>query len=543
MDAGINTNHGTDKSYRPAGAGFSSATDTTGQYAITQSDATMTTINAGLAFPVPLPRGAHLAIRVGTNFQGQSVEATQISTTGLAAGVTEPTSFIPSLTSGNRSSTKLSTFGWWVEPQLYLSGRLSQLFITPAVRLDNNGASGVRAGLTVLPKFNLSYVLWGGDRPAPEALSFLVPQLRLRGVVGVAGVQPNPVDRLRLFSTTMPVSLDGGATTSEATMLYGLGNTQLHPERSSEFAGGFDVDLLGSRLALAMTYSNKLRKDEIISVQTAPSVGGARNSKYSLNIGAVRNRSFEMTSHARLLDRTAVQWDIDLNASSDENRVISLAPGQQPLRFQDGTRVVPGYPLFGIWARPVVAYADRDGDGTIAYNDEITLADDSNAVFVGATDPTYQANVATNISFFNNRISMASTFAYTHGLTQFYGSGGLVALRSAANAPDASLLTQAIAVATNESNNFGRTNYYLYQRVNTLRWQSLSINVRLPNQFAQRLGSRSATLALQGSNLGLHTNYRGKDPNVNAFASGNGVADLGQLPQPRTWTLRLSITR
>jgi hypothetical protein len=164
-------------------------------------------------------------------------------------------------------------------------------------------------------------------------------------------------------------------------------------------------------------------------------------------------------------------------------------------------------------------------------------------VFVGATDPTYQANVATNISFFNNRISMASTFAYTHGLTQFYGSGGLVALQSAANAPDASLLTQAIAVATSVSNNLGRTNYYLYQRVNTLRWQSLSINVRLPNQFAQRLGSHSASLALQGSNLGLRTNYRGKDPNVNAFASGNGVADLGQLPQPRTWTLRLSITR
>jgi hypothetical protein len=52
------------------------------------------------------------------------------------------------------------------------------------------------------------------------------------------------------------------------------------------------------------------------------------------------------------------------------------------------------------------------------------------------------------------------------------------------------------------------------------------------------------TLALQGSNLGLHTNYRGMDPNVNAFSTvnaGDETADLGQIPEPRTWWLKLSV--
>jgi hypothetical protein len=48
-------------------------------------------------------------------------------------------------------------------------------------------------------------------------------------------------------------------------------------------------------------------------------------------------------------------------------------------------------------------------------------------------------------------------------------------------------------------------------------------------------------VALQGSNLGFHTNYRGKDPDVNAYSGGNLSADAGQIPQPRTWTLRVTL--
>jgi hypothetical protein len=52
------------------------------------------------------------------------------------------------------------------------------------------------------------------------------------------------------------------------------------------------------------------------------------------------------------------------------------------------------------------------------------------------------------------------------------------------------------------------------------------------------------TVALQGSNLGLHTNFRGKDPNFNAFATagtGDQTQDLGQIPEPRTWWLKVTL--
>jgi hypothetical protein len=54
------------------------------------------------------------------------------------------------------------------------------------------------------------------------------------------------------------------------------------------------------------------------------------------------------------------------------------------------------------------------------------------------------------------------------------------------------------------------------------------------------MGVRALTVALQGRNLGLLTTYHGKDPDVNAYSTGNNVADTGVLPQPRTWQLRVS---
>jgi hypothetical protein len=80
------------------------------------------------------------------------------------------------------------------------------------------------------------------------------------------------------------------------------------------------------------------------------------------------------------------------------------------------------------------------------------------------------------------------------------------------------------------------------QTVNTLRFNSLNVSYAVPRRVARRLGADALSVSVQGSNLGLFTNYRGKDPNVNAYGSGNSVVDTGMLPTPRTWQLRVSAT-
>jgi len=81
----------------------------------------------------------------------------------------------------------------------------------------------------------------------------------------------------------------------------------------------------------------------------------------------------------------------------------------------------------------------------------------------------------------------------------------------------------------------------LFQTVSVFRFNTLSINYRVPAALAHRFGSRTMGVALQGSNLGLHTNYRGKDSDVNAFSTGNATADSRQLPQPRSWSIAFTL--
>ncbi len=79
------------------------------------------------------------------------------------------------------------------------------------------------------------------------------------------------------------------------------------------------------------------------------------------------------------------------------------------------------------------------------------------------------------------------------------------------------------------------------QVVSTLRFNSMAVSYRMPQRVARLLGAENVSVALQGANLGLHTNYRGKDPNVNAWSPGETVVDAGQLPQPRTWQLNVAL--
>jgi hypothetical protein len=159
--------------------------------------------------------------------------------------------------------------------------------------------------------------------------------------------------------------------------------------------------------------------------------------------------------------------------------------------------------------------------------------------YVGQANPKYQASLTTGLTLFSGRLGVNAAFAYTNGMTQNNqgaATSGLV--NFIANAPDATLATQAAAVAA------GRTAIGFYQTVNTFRFNSLSVNYALPKTVSRWFRVPTAAVALQGSNLALHSNYRGMDPNVNAFSTVSGgdvTRDLGQIPEPRTWWLKLTL--
>lgn len=484
---------------------------------------------SGMVFP-----GRKITAALGAEVTKSSSRQVQGRADSLQPGVVVPAL----LDWASQGSAQAATGGWFVEPRLNLNSRF---FVNPGFRFDGSNLSGGRGGAggglwSLFPKLNFSWVAIDqeGRTPLLGAISMLRPRLSL----GVAGVQPAAGWRLRLMAPPGGVY----ATTIEngGLELSTLGNTQLHPERTREIEGGFDIDLWSGRLNVSATQFYKMRIDAIEQLAVAPSVYGGSLKLYS-NIGQVRNTGTEITFASTVLEYPTISWTVSFSISKYTNKLMSLNSEQPYIDLGDGTRFVAGYPLFGRWSRPIVGYSQSSPGGRLVAND-VLVAD--SAVYVGQQSPNFEMPFNTGVSLFRGLISVNATFQYKDGLTQF-NQGSKQQLNNLWFNPDATLADQAAALAASCSiayANSGKcTEYGLIQTVNSLRFNSLSIGYTVPRAFAKRLNIPSIHLALQGNNLGLWTNYRGKDPDVNGTTVGDVTQDSGQLPEPRTWRFQIRI--
>jgi hypothetical protein len=253
------------------------------------------------------------------------------------------------------------------------------------------------------------------------------------------------------------------------------------------------------------------------------------------NIGVVRNTGLELSVSTQLVRTDPFTWSTSFNLTRNHNQVMELGAGVLPFGA-DEARVVAGYPLFGRWARPILAYSDLNQDHVIE-REEVQLGD--TLVYMGASEPNYEANLFTTFSFLRGALTVSAGFAYQDGLTQenlAIGGPGRVIYSPGVSDSTSSFAQQAAVAVMNESS------YGIYQTVNALRLNSVSVAFNASPSLAQRFGTKALSIALQGTNVGLWTNYAGKDPNVNAFATGNSVVDTGVLPMPRSWQLSVHAT-
>jgi hypothetical protein len=162
------------------------------------------------------------------------------------------------------------------------------------------------------------------------------------------------------------------------------------------------------------------------------------------------------------------------------------------------------------------------------------------AVYLGETLPTNSGSFFTNIALWGGRFAVTADVTYDNGLSQLNGVGQQLAPFSAGrNDVTASLVEQLTVVPFPSDNN---SDYNWIQTVSTTRLRAMTVTYNAPRALARRVGAQTLSFSLQGDNLGLWTSYRGLDPNVNSFSTGNDVRDAGVLPRPRTWQVRVHAT-
>jgi len=427
-------------------------------------------------------------------------------------------------------TTENATYGAFVEEQI---GWRDKLFATAGARIDKNSAFGRDVGNTVYPRASLSYVIseeeWWPRVPGMN-------RLRLRSAYGKAGVQPGTVAAIQYLNAATYPTESGEAP---GLRLTSIGNPDLKPEVTTELEAGLDVGFLNDRVNVEATFFNKGSKDALFNRPLPPSYG-AGATKWE-NLAQVQNRGFEANIDATVYRSDPITFDLRLNGSIIKNKLTDA--GGAPLPTAPGSRNVEGFPLFGLWDRKLISYADANNDGIITEN-EIVVSD--TALYRGPTLPERQAGLSGSLGFFKNTLRLTTLFDYRGNFYNQWGYQNQRCVSSgncrAVNDPTAPLADQAAAVAANSPSK--RTQWGLFVRNDFVRFREMSLAYTVPERFVRNARARSATLVVSGRNLGTPwTKYPGIDPeaNSNAANTGGGNNDFFSPPALRYWIVRLNL--
>lgn len=405
--------------------------------------------------------------------------------------------------------------GWYINSTI---GLFQRIYFDAGIRQDI-GSAITSSKNTIYPKIGGSWIV--SDEKFWKQ-NPLVTSLRFRSAIGHSAVQPDVADIDGRFVNASEY-IDGVFVNS--VNLVGIGNRALSPERAVEIELGLDADFWDDRINIVGTYAHKENRNTLV-VRSLPESFGALASTRKENVAKVRNRNFELSANGRAIESRNLLIVLNYTLTLSDNKVLSLGDGIAPFGSQS-TRIEAGYPIGAAWGKKMLGYEDRNGDGMLALNEIITA---DSLIYKGWSQPRYRAGYGINISL-RNGLVFDSRFAYQSRYVQQFQN------RTGPGTEDTKspLPVQAAAILRE---------LYLQQPISDLRWNSASVTLNVPKEFLEKIGSRSVSISLQGRNLGLWTNYSGRDPAINSLL-GNGQelsADSGlTTPRPRLYVLDFKV--
>jgi hypothetical protein len=483
---------------------FLGAIDRAGNKFAVRRDLTTNTFDWSATAVAGLTRRLRATTSVGAQYY--RTQFTTQSSTGLgfpAPGISSISAAAQTSAGGDLVENR--TVGVYVQEQLALNDRV---FLTGALRADDNSAFGENFDLVKYPKVSLAWVV----SEEPFWRFGFVDALKLRAAYGQSGQQPRNLAALRTFQPTT------GGTGSTVTPLA-FGNPALAPERGEEVELGFEAALFGNRVGIDFTYYSKRAKNTILLRDVAPSTGFP--GQQFLNAGLITNKGFELLLKVMPIDSRRVAWNLDFNVATNDNEIIDLDPGQPTLTFVPLSfgRHAEGHPIAGWWRKRVVS---------ATYNATTKLAENimcdggpgaaplacaqAPVVYLGRPTPKVVGGVTNTVTLFGQLTLHAQ-----------------VDFKTGQRTLDANTFTRCVSFRICEVNvrpeNFDPAYVAEVQTgggvLNISRFISdakfanlreLSLSYTVPRSWARRLGASRASITVAGRNLHLWTGYTGLDP-------------------------------
>ncbi len=453
-----------------------------------------------------------------------------------------------------------ATLGLYAQEQI---GWNDRLFITAAIRADDNSAFGQNFDRVYYPKLSLSFIPVEGTN---SRFSFL-NTLKLRAAYGESGKQPITFSALQTYT-----SATGPGDVPTVTQLS-IGNPDLGPERSKEIELGFDLGGFNDRLGAEVTWYRKRTIDAILDRQIAGSIGVPGSQPF--NAGSVRNSGLELLIRGAPVVTRNFNWDMTFGWATNSNEVEDLGTPQAVLDLRKLTQCGPnpaadcvvedfvlassgslpprhqvGYPIGSYFNKKIVS-----AEITSAGLPTNVMCDDGKGgavacssapfVFLGRTTPKVEGSFSNTVTVMRNiRLSALVDFKRNYmvidGSQRFrcvlnrrcrewyypqeYDPKLIASLKGGLDAlPD------------------GYMNDASYTKL-----REVAVHYTLPQRFANVGRFSRAVIGLAGRNLHTWTDFPGLDPEAFFLGGSRGGAfslfNQTTNPQATQWVVNLNLS-
>jgi TonB-linked SusC/RagA family outer membrane protein len=404
----------------------------------------------------------------------------------------------------------------------YLTGSArSDWFSTLATPGRNNKLN------VVYPSISGSFVF--SELLQSETLSFG----KLRAGYAVVGQATDPYQTLLTYSV-MSQSLNGNPLGNISNI--NIPNSALKASTASELEIGTDLRFFNNRLNIDLTWYKKRSKNEIVFATTSSTIGydGA-----VLNSGKIENKGIETLISGTIIKNNNFNWTSSLNATYNDNKVLSLAEGV-PDQLLAISRAGVGFLKYtpGKAMGQVMAYDfeyDADGeivklaDGSPAQGELKAYGSAFNKWFAGWNNEFSYKNI--NLGFLIDGKWGGKVFS----ATDYYGY--IKGLHKATLENREELGNTAPKFYENTANN---SSHRFVQDASFIKFRQLTLGYNFPAKlFNNKISGLNVSLV--GRNLFI---LMKKTDNIDPESSYNATfpgLELGGVPPARTYGVNLSV--
>lgn len=413
---------------------------------------------------------------------------------------------------------------------------------------------------------------WSSTLPAANR-SYFYPSVGLTAVISDLITLPTAISHLKLRGSLAEVGNDTNPYSLFRTASVGLGlvtlsstlpNANLKPETTRSLELGFDLRMIEDRARLSATYYKTNTYNQLFATPVPATSGVASIFQ---NGADVQNTGFEVTIGAAIIAKKDFSWDLDINWSKNNSKILKIAEGFDVLSFgSDFIRIYElkkGQPFGEVYAK---GWLRDDAGNVIIQANGLPAITPGMSVRVANFNPDWLAGISNTFRYksftFSSLIDIRQGGTFI-AFTEAISAGSGIQDYTAIGREDGTLLfgrdvfkgetgvteTGEINTATTNAESFwnnvgGRNNPVgeaFVRDASNIRMREMILGYDLPKNIVSKTFFTSARVSLVGRNLFFISNKaKYIDPEI-MMGTSNTYEGESAFPLPTTRTYGVSL--